>query len=109
MYYIAGPMSGQKDHNYPAFQEATTTLRKKGMIIISPHELFPQPITALPVRVRQERLRKDMTQLARCDGIILLPGWSKSQGAKLELTVALELGLEVFCYCEGNGTVLDIS
>lgn len=37
--YIAGPMSGKKDYNYPAFEAAAAEIRAAGYNVISPHEL----------------------------------------------------------------------
>ena len=36
--YIAGPMSGKVDHNYPAFHAAAKFLREKGWTVFSPAE-----------------------------------------------------------------------
>ena len=37
--YIAGPMTGKKDHNFPAFEAAAKRLRDKGHFVINPAEL----------------------------------------------------------------------
>ena len=43
-------------------------------------------------------MRADISALLECDTIVLLPGWPKSRGARLELTIAMELGMDVYFY-----------
>jgi len=89
--YIAGPMTGLPEHNFPAFHAAAERLRKAGWKVINPAENFGGR-TDLP---RERYLREDVAQLVRCDAIALLPGWEESRGAKLEYLLARELGLKV--------------
>jgi len=89
--YIAGPMTGLPEHNFPAFHAAAERLRKAGWEVVNPAENFGGR-TNLP---RERYLREDVAQLVRCDAIALLPGWKDSRGAKLEYLLARELGLKV--------------
>lgn len=89
--YIAGPMTGYADHNFPAFHEAAARLRAAGCEVANPAENFGGR-TDLP---RESYLRADVLLLAQCDSIAMLPGWEKSRGARLEYLLAYELGLEV--------------
>lgn len=104
-WYLAGPMSGIKDSNYPAFAEACVKLRGMGYTIKSPHETYPNPQAAGDDYLRC--LQHDVGTLSTCSGIILLPGWSKSNGAKLELKIALALQWPIRYY--GFHIVQDIS
>lgn len=36
-YYLAGPMTGHPEYNYPAFEKATTVLEENGVKVKSPH------------------------------------------------------------------------
>ncbi len=90
--YISGPMTGQPDLNFPAFHAAAERFRKAGWDVANPAENFGGR-TDLP---REAYLRADVTMLAGCDAIALLPGWQESHGATLEYLLAGELGLEVF-------------
>ena len=89
--YIAGPMTGLPEHNFPAFHAAAERLRKAGWEVVNPAENFGGR-TNLP---RERYLREDVAQMVRCDAIALLPGWENSRGAKLEYLLARELGLKV--------------
>lgn len=89
MTYLSGPMTGIKDHNYPAFRAAAKALRERGYCILSPHEDTPyqegQPYAYY--------IQRDLiTLLTRCDSIALLPGWEASRGAQLEYAVAETCG-----------------
>jgi len=100
-WYLAGPMSGIPEQNYPAFREASNTLRyNHGLDVVSPHETFPHPMQPDEERWA-ECLRKDVATLMHCQGIILLPGWSKSRGARLEMSLALQFGFPVRFYSMG--------
>src|SRR6187397_1673895 len=96
-YYLAGPMSGLPEQNYPAFTEACTWLRLRGFEIISPHETIPHNHEPNAAEWRS-LLRKDTAALLTCQGIILLPGWCKSKGAQFELSIALTLGMPVLLF-----------
>ena len=45
-------------------------------------------------------MRLAVRQLATCDAVYLLPGWSQSRGACIEHQLAVGLGLE---FVEGQG------
>ena len=109
VWYLAGPMAGHAQHNYPMFAKCANELRAMNMAVVSPHKLHRAPAEGETLSEKEvnRRLRVDMQALSKCDGIILLPGWSKSVGAKLELQVALGLRLHV-CYYDGE-RVTDIS
>ncbi len=95
-WYLAGPMSGIKKHNYPAFTAACILLRDQGWDIISPHESHPFMETRdTTTKEWQALLKEDIRILLDCQGIILLRGWSNSKGAQLECYVAVKLGMPV--------------
>ena len=41
--YVAGPMRGYVDYNYPAFDSACEVLREAGYDVVSPHEICEDP------------------------------------------------------------------
>lgn len=103
--YIAGPMTGYPEWNYPAFTEAAAALRAQGYEVVSPHELHDDDMT----RPFDWYLRRDLKALCDCSGIAMLDGWEQSRGAKLEYLVAQGLGLTVYEYADGFLSVLDAS
>jgi len=90
--YIAGPMTGMPEHNFPAFHAAAERFRKAGWDVANPADNF-HGRTDLP---RSAYLRSDVALLAQCDAIALLPGWDRSHGATLEAVIAAEIGLRFF-------------
>ena len=88
--YVAGPMTGIRDFNFPAFNRAAAFLRALGYEVENPAE-NPEP----PCRSWLGYMRMAVAQVARVDAIVLLPGWERSQGARVEFTLATGLGLEV--------------
>jgi hypothetical protein len=109
-YYLAGPMRGYPDFNFPMFDRVTAHLRSIGDEVVSPaehdRETYPDIETwegytlgntsLCPEFSLREALLWDLTQIMECDGIVLLPGWEKSSGAAVEHALARALGLEVW-------------
>lgn len=82
--YIAGPMSGIEGLNHPAFHAAAARLRHAGFVVENA-EPCPNPTW-------DDWMVLSLDQLARCDGVALLPGWSLSRGAGIEFSEALRAG-----------------
>lgn len=95
-WYLAGPMTGIEDHNYPAFTAACEHLRNHGYRVVSPHEEHAGDTG----REWEWYLAHDLRLLLDCGGIILLPGWEGSRGARLERTVAEGLGYPIRMFDE---------
>jgi hypothetical protein len=91
--YIAGPMSGLPEHNFPAFHQAAERWRAAGYEVVNPAEHDAECGTEMPWDFY---LRRDLKLLTDCAGIVLLVGWWSSRGAILENHVARALGLTVF-------------
>lgn len=95
-WYLAGPMTGYPNDNIPAFLEAKKFLERKGLNIDLPYDLERQG----PADEDSWNycIPKDIEILLKCDGIILLPGWKHSRGAKLEAYTALVTGKAIAEY-----------
>jgi len=104
--YIAGPMRGIKEYNFPAFDYAAKRLRQAGHEAINPAELdrvvgIHEWTNPLPEDFMRTAMKRDL--IAICDeaeGMVLLPGWTKSSGVKVEHELADCLGLTVFFTAE---------
>lgn len=88
--YLAGPMTGLPDFNYPAFHAAAARLRSMGHEVLNPAE-NPEP----PCRSWQGYMRMALAQLVQCECIALLPGWTESRGALIERKLAQVLQMSV--------------
>lgn len=84
--YIAGPMTGLPDLNYPAFHAEAARLRAIGFRVENPAENQQQCDW-------QSYMRVAIAQLVKCDAIALLPGWQSSRGALIENGLAVSLGI----------------
>ncbi|QNN25113.1 DUF4406 domain-containing protein [Planctomycetales bacterium ZRK34] len=89
--YLAGPMTGLPDHNFPAFRAAAERLQQAGWEVVNPADNFGGR-TDLP---RGSYLRADVALLLQCDAMAMLPGWADSRGAKLEYLLGRELGMPI--------------
>jgi hypothetical protein len=87
--YIAGKMTGEPDLNYPAFHRAARELRALGWHVENPAE-NPAP----PCGSWAGYMRMALAQLVTCDAIWVLDGWMSSKGARLEVCVAQDLGMQ---------------
>jgi len=89
--YLAGPMTGITQLNFPRFHAEAARLRELGFTVINPAE-----INADSSRSWRECMRADIREMVTCDAIALLPGWERSRGAALEHHIMTALGLTVF-------------
>lgn len=110
--YLAGPMSGIPEFNFPMFHEVAAELREAGHTVFSPAErdnevhgtdISKGNTTGDVVQAmrqhgfsRRRALGDDLAWICKeADAVALLPGWSSSKGAKAERAAALALGLVV--------------
>jgi hypothetical protein len=89
--YIAGPMTGRPQFNYPAFHQAAALLRAAGHIVINPAE-NPAPACGSWLGY----MRMSVAQVASVDCLVMLPGWPLSKGARIEYLLAKLLGLVIY-------------
>jgi len=89
--YIAGPMSGLPDSNYPAFFAAEDRLRAVGY-----HRILNPARSLCPDGSSWDAyMRSALVMVAQCEGIALLPGSHNSRGARLERQIAEAMGWPV--------------
>lgn len=89
--YIAGPMTGLPEFNYPAFFRAAHHLRTLGHDPINPARIEGRE----GCRSWLDFMRASLRDIAEADGVALLDGWHASRGAVIEQRLGHELGLDV--------------
>lgn len=98
--YLAGPMRGVPEFNFPAFKRAAAKLRHEGYVVFSPAEkgqeavLDKHPGLQDDLAFRREVFKYDAIAICESDIIALLPGWEASSGARAEWALACAIGLE---------------
>lgn len=118
--YLAGPMSGLPQFNFPAFFAAAEELREIGFEVVSPAEIDnqedkgaaltstdgdPTNRVAMNNKTWGDFLARDVKLLADTgiEGIVFLPGWANSKGARLEAFVGLLQKFQFWQYIPGPG------
>lgn len=90
--YIAGPMTGYTDYNYPAFDKASKFWADRGWAVLNPadHFLGDQGLQMATY------MRGAVHAVLQADAIALLPGWAHSPGATMEVIMGHRMGLPVY-------------
>ncbi len=99
--YLAGPMSGYAEHNFPEFNRVAALLRAEGYEVFNPAENDDGGV----LRPRSFYMRRDIPALMDCEAIAALPNWQQSRGACLEMWIAVDLDLPIFNCRLGDGSV----
>jgi len=119
--YIAGPMTGITQFNFPLFDQVAAELRALEFEVVSPAELDdpasreaalqsewgdPEEYRRLTGLTWADFLSRDVKLIAdgRFTSIICLPGWEKSRGARLETFVGHLNNIIIFEYVDGQIT-----
>lgn len=92
--YIAGPMTGLPEYNYPAFHRAAETLTALGYEVLSP-ATHTADVDTDEIKPWDFYMRHALGLLIRADAVALLPGWENSTGARIEKQLALDLGMRI--------------
>ena len=105
--YIAGPMRGLPEYNYPAFMDADDQLTAAGWETYNPakmdiendvedhaaqsvdeHKIHDTARNARRFAHRDVKVLIDILRAENGDAVIVLPGWKGSIGALAEVAVA---------------------
>jgi Domain of unknown function (DUF4406) len=104
-------MTGYPKWNFPAFFDAEHQLEELGYEVINPaHNDGATVQEALesagpvdrPNNLWSDYMKRDLPHVMNVDMVCLLPGWQKSKGASLEVTVAKAIGLPLMVLKEGQ-------
>lgn len=90
--YIAGPMTGYEDRNYPVFCEAAEIVKAAGDTPMNPVDAGEHNDTGEPQQW-DWYMRHALRMVLDADLVVLLPGWEQSTGARLEHHVATSIGV----------------
>lgn len=102
--YIAGPMTGYPEYNFPAFFAAERFYSKAGFDVLNPARVDVETDgfdprkdpTAKPPLSHAEYMERAKANVASCEYMALLPGWHFSVGVFVELKQAAQSGVRVF-------------
>lgn len=110
--YVAGPMRGYPQFNFPAFDDAAARLRAAGYDVFNPADrdrqihgadLVDKAHTGDEAQIvtthgfdLRAALAADTAWICRhADGLAVLPGWESSKGANAEVALARALAIPV--------------
>lgn len=112
-FYLAGPMTGIPEFNFPAFHSAASKLRDSGHEVFNPAERDIQRHGGVDISIGnqsgdpsvaaqvhgfslREALADDTAFICKeADAIAMLPGWEASKGARAEHALAFALGHQI--------------
>lgn len=101
--YLAGPMTGIENHNFPAFDAARDWLRNTlKWVVISPADMSREfgidgSREVTPEEWR-ECMKDDIGAILRSHALVVLPGWQGSRGARREILIAQTIGIPIYQY-----------
>lgn len=92
--FIAGGMTGYPDFNYPAFDRMAAHLRADGHEVLNPAENHNRR-QDLAHEVYLLTTIRQIVGPPAVDGVVVLPRWQRSIGARLEVDVARAVGIPI--------------
>ena len=102
--YIAGPMTGLPEYNFPAFDKAAAILTAQGHEVFNPAQndrdhgfdasgLVGHEAERLGFSLRRA-LKQDLSWICdHAEALVLLEGWERSKGVRAEMALAEALGI----------------
>ena len=97
--YISGRISGDKEY-FRKFADAEAQLRTLGWRVLNPAKLDP----GMDIR---RIMGIDLAQVLGADAVYALPDWHNSEGAEIEVRVALRCGIPVYAEMEAVPDLFD--
>lgn len=104
--YLAGPMRGYENYNFPAFMAGAAFLRNEGHEVFNPAEndiakgyvtITADGTVSDGESNMRDCIMDDLTYIARqAEAIALLPGWEDSSGCRAEIALAQFLSIDIF-------------
>lgn len=98
--YVAGPMRGFPEFNYPKFNGFASELAAAGWDVVNPVCVGESIADAEAINdtpaLLEAVLAAEILALKTCEAVYLLNGWEKSDGARKEVAAAIAHGLEIY-------------
>lgn len=96
--YLAGPMRGYPDFNFPEFDKHAARLRAAGYEVFNPADRDREVVAADGREIKDLTIRECMAAdtawiCEHADGIALLAGWQQSTGAQAEVALGKAIGI----------------
>lgn len=123
--YIAGPMRGLPQFNFPAFYKAEAMLDLWGLDALNPARMDIKDnkatfnhnmnrssggdVIAENTFTIEDAFTRDFQAIIAADAVMVLPGWKQSQGANREVAFSTSIGKPVYLYDEEKPLNLDTS
>lgn len=93
--YLAGPYSGDINQNIATARAVAISVWEAGHVAICPHlnnAHFEQDCSLS----YDQYIQGDLKIILRCDGVLMLPDWERSVGARQERLYAISLDIPVY-------------
>ena len=115
--YIAGPMTGIPQYNFPAFLEAEEVLKGRGWQVLSPARMdidrgfnpIKDPFAVFTDDMIMPAIRMETAAILDCDAIAMLDNWNASKGATADFYVARWAGKQLFRYYQKGKHLFSLS
>jgi hypothetical protein len=89
--YIAGKVTGEPRLDCALkFEKAENEIKAQGFEVINPLKVVNNPVEPW-----QSAMRKCISAMLTADAVLMLPCYTESRGALLELKIANEVGIRV--------------
>jgi hypothetical protein len=98
LIYVSGKYSGDIDANIEKAMQIAAELWIKGHAVICPHGNTSHFEIRCPAVTWEQYIAGDLNMIARCDGLVMIPGWEESKGAVIEKEYAEKLKIPVWLY-----------
>ena len=109
--YLAGPMRGYTEFNFPLFAQATQALRNRHFEVFSPAErdlevgFDPKKAFKAQSFSLKDAFLADFQAIIDADAVVFLPGWMRSEGCRAELVVATYTEKTLYRYRRPGGLI----
>lgn len=102
--YIAGPMRGIPNLNFPAFDEAKKRWEDAGHWVITPADMdrevgvdgSDESLKLLTPEFLREAILKDVEVISNMDAVAVLHGWDNSLGSAVEVAISQFFNLPIY-------------